>query len=77
MNKKDCQGCYNDFYNHRINCDGKQECWLLKTAEMKTMYTMSVETPQDKASNFRGVEKPSCYQQDGMVYYTHLPKHLK
>ena len=77
MDKSHCEGCYKDFYNHRTNCDGKQECWSLAKAKLQTMYTISSQTPQDKASNFRKVEKPSCYQQDGMVYYKKLPEHLR
>lgn len=77
MDKKHCQGCYNDFYNHRINCNGKQECWSLASAKLQTMYTTSIHTPHDKAENFTKVEKPSCYHQDGMVYYTQLPEHLR
>ena len=27
--KKLCSGCHDDFYNHRMNCTGKDHCWNL------------------------------------------------
>ena len=76
MDKQHCIGCYNDFYNRRLNCDGKRECWSLKSARLQTMYAISVNAPQDRASRFARVQRPSCYHQSGMCYYDKLPIHL-
>jgi hypothetical protein len=77
MTKDKCQGCHNDYYNHRTNVTGKDECWSLGTAEVVNVFQISVHTPQDKASNFVKVRRPNCYQQQGMCYYPRLPKHLQ
>ena len=77
MNKSDCTGCYNDFYNHRTNCDGKSECWLFKNAKIITRYKIHKDTPQDKPSRFFKVEKPNCYLQQDFSFYNELPSHLK
>jgi len=76
MNKSDCAGCRNDFYNHRTGFDGATECWSFKDAKIGTLYSISPNAPQDNASNFVKVRKPLCYHQDGWCYYPRLPDHL-
>ena len=74
MNKNDCKGCYNDCYNHGLG--GAKECFSFKNAKVQRMYVIGVNTPQDKRSNFKAVQVPSCYRQQGVRFYPELPEHL-
>jgi len=77
VTKIHCSGCYNDFYNHRTNFNGENECWSLKGAKLITLYAIHRDTPQDKASNFRIITKPNCYMKQDFSYRKELPDHLK
>lgn len=72
MNKSHCAGCRNNFYNGN-NDLGVNECWSLKTAKLKTRYSIGWQTPAFK-QNFIKVKKPSCYHQPGSIYYTNSIK---
>jgi hypothetical protein len=74
--KSDCEGCRNDFYNGK-NDLGVGECWSFKDAEIVTLYQIGTWVPQDRASNFTKVKRPSCYHQTGSVFMKELPKHLR
>ena len=77
MDKKHCSGCYNDFYNHRTNFNGKNECCHLENAEIITVFEIHRDTPQDKASRFRKRKRPSCYKAQNFCHYRQLPEHLR
>jgi len=68
MDKKHCVGCRNNFYNGN-NDIGVSECWSLKNAKLKTRYSIGWWTPTLK-ENFIKVRVPSCYHQNGSVFYT-------
>ncbi len=64
--KSDCVGCYNDFYNHRTNFDGKSECWNLKTATKQRARDVPISLcPPFLHLPF--VVRPSCYRASGFV----------
>lgn len=77
MNKKNCTGCRDDFYNGN-NEIGVKECWKLKDAKLITRYAIEWWMPMDSINNFTKVTKPNCYHQPGKIaYLNEIPKHLK
>lgn len=76
MNKSDCVGCRDDFYNGN-NDIGVSECWLFKKAELATRYQLSIHTPISERRGYRKVTKPKCYGQNGYVFLDKIPEHAK
>lgn len=67
-----CHGCHDDFYNGRQNFDGTV-CWSLDDAVMKTRYRLNVHTRPTEPGAFEKQQRPSCYRQQGFVFYDKLP----
>ena len=64
MDKKHCNGCYNDVYNH--GCGGAKECWSLKGAKLikrKEVHISQVPPWEQAARSF-----PDCYRRPKYVY---------
>lgn len=70
MNKSNCIGCRNNFYNGN-NDLGVSECWSLKSAKIITRYQIYSHTPTYK-ENFIKTRKPSCYHQQGVFFANSL-----
>ena len=63
MKKENCQGCYNDDYNHGLG--GSKECWSFPKEELIPRKEVSINQPppwNQKARTF-----PSCYQKQGFI----------
>ena len=57
--KRDCDGCYNDVYNH--GCGGATECWSFKDATM----VKKLDIPVDLGPPYKHLKptsRPSCYK---------------
>lgn len=71
--KSDCYGCSEDFYN--TAGEGAElapggECWSFKTATMKKVRLVHINTMPDKNGSFDRVKaerKPSCYRKPQFV----------
>ena len=65
MDKSNCIGCREDFYNGN-NTLGVKECWNLKTAELIMRKEVSVHQvpPWNQAARLF----PKCYCRDGYIY---------
>lgn len=72
-----CQGCYDDFYNHRTNIDGKSRCWSAKTGRMVRRFAIGKWTEPTEPRAFEEVRKPSCYHQQSVAFYDTLPNFVK
>lgn len=60
--KKDCQGCYDDFYNENRD----EGCWSLSSAE----FVMAKDIPTDLRPPYKHIKctkKPSCYHKQGFI----------
>ena len=66
MNKKYCDGCYRDVYNH--GCGGSKQCWMFENA--KVVWRKEVHV--DQRPPFRQPQKrvASCYQKQHYWYIT-------
>lgn len=66
MEKKDCQGCYNNDYNHGLG--GAKECWSFdKEKELVEKYAIPVDLPPPYTKAL--IEKvPPCYTVQRYVY---------
>ena len=74
--KKYCEGCKKDFYNHGNN-SATGECWMLKKAKAVVRYRIGWWTMPDKAANFTQVTINNCHIELGCyAYYEKLPEHL-
>lgn len=63
MNKKNCLGCANNFYNGN-NSLGVRECWSLKSAKLVSRITIgNWEEPPYK--NKKKIQVPNCYHERG------------
>lgn len=62
MDKKNCVGCRDNFYNNRPEGD----CWLLETAELiKRKRVRMDEVPPWQAEP---EELPNCYNASGFIF---------
>lgn len=73
-----CQGCCDDFYNHRdmgLNMvDGSPQCWNLKSAEVVRRFRLHWWTAPTVPGAYTEVETLSCYHQPGdFAYHKKLP----
>lgn len=74
MDKKYCDGCYQDRYNHKGMCERpsidapvvSDDCWHLKSAKRIRL----VEIPINQIPPYRQKSKwvPSCYSKTGYIY---------
>lgn len=67
---QDCAGCYDCVY-HYPPWNG---CWSFDTAEMKTRFRISVNSPMNVRSNYTEMQKPKCYKQKGYVFLDNIPR---
>lgn len=69
-----CDGCRNDFYNHRSEpgFDGATHCWSLDTAEVVTRYRLDWWTAPTVPGAFQQVTTLSCHHAPGK--YAHYVK---
>lgn len=65
MNKSNCVGCEDNFYNGN-NQLGVKECWHLKTAKM--ILKKQVGYSQVPLWKQKPIKVPSCYQVKGYVF---------
>ncbi len=68
VNKSDCNGCSDNFYNHRSTpgFDGETECWALASAVLMKRKCVPVGQPPPWEQESRMF--PSCYRRKGYVY---------
>jgi len=74
MNKKHCDGCYNDRYNHKGMCERpgidapvtSDECWHLKTAKLVMRKQVSISQTPPLAQ--KPIKVPSCYSMQGYIF---------
>lgn len=74
--RKYCDGCRDDFYNHREQpgFDGSTECWSLKTAKVVTRYRLHWWTAPTVPGAFAKVTTNSCHYATGRYqHYEKLP----
>lgn len=68
MNKENCRGCEDDFYNHRAQpgFDGATECWCFKTAKLILRKEVSINhvPPWTQKAELL----PSCFHKKRYVY---------
>lgn len=76
MNKIECIGCYNNFYNSNNNL-GIKECWLLKTAKIKTRHGIASSSPMNIRAHYWRERIPNCYQMAGVVFLDQIPSYAR
>ena len=76
MDKKNCIGCRENFYNGN-NDLGVKECWNLESAELKTRFRICNSTPMNIKSAYIKSRKPSCYREVGYTYLERIPSYAK
>ena len=64
MDKRKCQGCHNDIYNH--GAGGAKECFSLKTA--KIIFRKEVHVDQIPPYKQAAKRFPSCYNKPRFCY---------
>lgn len=64
MEKSDCSGCRNDFYNDH-NPLGVKECWSFKDAKIVLAHDIHVDQPPPYKS--KPTARPSCYKASRFV----------
>lgn len=75
VNKKNCVGCRNNFYNGN-NDIGVKQCWQLETAKMVMRYSISWWTPMNEKDGYTKVRVPDCYHQPGQTAYVDAIPHF-
>jgi len=76
MDKKECTGCTENFYNGN-NPLGVNECWHLKDAKVIQRFAISVNAPMGTRANYRPEKRPRCYRARGIVYLKAIPEYAK
>jgi hypothetical protein len=73
INREQCHGCHNDFYN-----GPDRRCWSAEKGTMATRYHIHfMQDPTEKGA-FTEVRKPTCYQQvNSGIFYDALPSFVK
>ena len=62
MDKKNCSGCYNNFYNYNgNNPHGVKECWNLKTAKMVWRVRVGNFEEPKYYKGRKAIRVPDCY----------------
>lgn len=64
IKKENCNGCYNDVYNH--GCGGAKECWMFKDAKLikRKMVHINQMPPFNQPARLF----PSCYRMPQYVF---------
>lgn len=76
MDKRECVGCEDNFYNGN-NPQGIKDCWHLKDAKLVAKFKIGVGVPWTSSKNFLKVRVPNCYTQEGYAFIGELPEHLR
>ena len=77
MDKKDCIGCRDNFYNGH-NSLGVEQCWSFdKKKKLEVRYELSVNTPMNQKWGYFKVKRPDCYHKDGYVMMKAIPDYAK
>lgn len=77
MTKKDCIGCYNNFYNGNNNL-GVKECWSFdRKKKCVTKFRLSIHTPMNIKSAYQKVKIPPCYHMTGFVHCNQIPDYAR
>lgn len=76
MEKKNCIGCIDDFYNGKNNL-GVEECWLFPKAEIVLRFKLHQDTPMDGRNAYHEVMVPNCYREKGFVMLKQIPEYAK
>lgn len=77
VDKRNCVGCRNNFYNGN-NDIGVTECWSLADAKMVTKYRIGWWQSMGDKSNFVKVRVPNCYHQPGTnAFLDSIPRSAK
>ena len=74
--KQLCSGCRDNFYNGN-NPIGVRECWMYKSATIKTRYRLSVHTPMDQKSGYVKTTGLKCFNEKGYVFLDKIPHYAK
>lgn len=80
MNKTNCRGCVDDFYNaggegNLLTPD--RECWSFKSAKLVTRFRIGTWTQPTQTGAFTEVKVPQCYRQRGQHFYERLPDFVR
>lgn len=71
-----CVGCSDNFYNSaRGGPDGR--CWSAKSGKMRVRYRIYSHVRPTEPGAFTEMDRPSCYRENGVVYYDKLPDFVK
>jgi len=65
MDKRNCSGCEQNFYNGN-NPYGVRECWSFKNA--KIVFKKKIHIDQRPPWKQKAIRVPNCYQQKGYVF---------
>ena len=65
MKKRNCIGCYDNFYNGN-NPHSVKECWMFK--EAKVIWRKEVSIDQRPPWNQKAKRFPDCYSRQRYVY---------
>ena len=76
MNKSDCVGCTENFYNGN-NPLGVKECWHFKDAKVIQRVAISVNAPMGARANSWPEKRPQCYRARGIVHLKAIPDYAK
>lgn len=74
--KKLCVGCRENFYNGN-NPMGVQECWMYKSAQVRTRYRLSTNMPMDQREGYVKTSGLNCYNEKGYVFLKDIPHYAK
>jgi hypothetical protein len=78
MQRKDCAGCEDNFYNGNNNL-GVTECWRFrgKGNRIKKRFRINYNTPTNIREAYQEVICPTCYRQKGYCYFDRIPLYAK
>ncbi len=76
MNKTNCTGCEENFYNGN-NPFGITECFHLKHATITMRFAISVNAPMDTRANYIQERRPVCFRRKGSVYLNAIPEYAQ
>jgi len=76
MDKRDCLGCTEDFYNDK-NPLGVKECWLFKDAKVITRYRIGMWDGMGERRHYHKEKRPNCYRVKGAVFVKAIPDYAK
>ncbi len=72
MDKKNCFGCRNDFYNGK-NGMGVKECWSFKSAKLEWRIPVGMQEPPPY-KNKKAKRVPNCWHGEGPYRTLYIKK---